>query len=67
MRGERQVAKSIPIESAFGGDSNGVRRPPVSLVQSGPTNKITGKIMKGAFLLSYLNSMGDWKCYLYLI
>ena len=26
------MAESIPIESAFGGDSNGVRRPPVSLV-----------------------------------
>ena len=36
-------------------------------LQSELGNKITGKIMKGAFLLSYLNSLGDWKGYLYLI
>ena len=39
----------------------------VSLLQSHSTNKITGENMKYAFLLSYLNSMGDWKYYLYLI
>ena len=31
------------------------------------TNKITGNIMKYAFLLSYLNSMGDWEYHPYLI